>query len=171
VSECVFVYLAGTKCSFCLPHFYAFYFVLSDLMISPTWYTFVYLIFCVSTVRLPYLCVNILLMYLASKQVVPYHPPELRGILATSWWPLVPATAQIWLSKRKSMILWISLLFSRKNAVIKHRQTQTQHFLFPHTCWLSRRKNSELNWVCFHIEIEAPVVIDCSHCWRRWTRS
>ena len=28
----------------------------------------------------------------------------------------------------------------KKKVVIKHRQIQTQHFLFPHTCWLSRRK-------------------------------
>ena len=60
--------------------------------------------------------------------------------LAISWWPLVPASVQIWLSKRKCMIVWISLLLSRKKVVIKHRQIQTQHFLFPHTCWLSRQK-------------------------------
>ena len=52
------VYLACIKCSFCLPCFYAISFVLYDLMLSPTLYTFLYLIFCVSTVRLDYpICV------------------------------------------------------------------------------------------------------------------
>ena len=79
---------------------------------------------------------------------------------------------QIRWSKRRcrtmTMTVQISLLLPIRKSVIKHHQIETQRFLFPHTCCLSRWNNSKLNWACFKVKTEALVVIDC---WRRWTRS
>jgi len=55
----IFVYLACTKVYFCVPSFY----------FSPTWFSFVYLTFRVSTFWLPYYLADILFMYLTSKHL------------------------------------------------------------------------------------------------------
>jgi len=58
------------------------------------WNTVDYLTFHENAVRLHSLHVSILLMYLASKQVVPYQlQHHLRG--KTSWLPLVPAKCEV----------------------------------------------------------------------------
>jgi hypothetical protein len=70
----LFVYLACTELYFWDTTFLRMYFFLSVLIMCPTYYSVLYLTIHECAVRLPLLHVNILLMYLASKQMVHCFP-------------------------------------------------------------------------------------------------